>query len=331
MSSNFESCAADPTSGDKHWSNVREAGSLTGLRFLWFIHRVFGRRAVSWLLRPVILYFLLFRSEERRVARDYLQTHAHFCPDQWPHKPGFKALYRLFREFAESIVDKLLAWHLEIDPDSFHLKNPEATEQLLNDSRGQVIIGSHIGNIEYCRGYMHRYETKVINILVHERHAGNYVAMMKILNPESRINVFQVDEFDIPTMLLLKEKVDAGEWVFIAGDRVPLSGNERTVTVSFLGRETQLPIGPYLLAHALNCPVRLMFSYKNYCGEDNRLHFEVVHLADQISLPRRQREQQLKHYAQTYADHLQRVTRDAPFQWFNFYDYWQPAKTTDHD
>ncbi|TGD72671.1 acyltransferase [Mangrovimicrobium sediminis] len=314
------STVSGPTGG--HWSNARESGSLAGLRLLWGVHRLLGRRALSLLLKPVVVYFIAVRTQARRGAWQYLQAHYQRFPERWQRAPGRLDLYRQFREFAESVVDKLLAWHLEIDADEFHQVNPAATEKLLNDPRGQLIIGSHLGNIEYCRGYMHRYESKVVNILVYERHAGNYVEMMRRMNPESRINVYQVDEFDITTILLLKEKIEAGQWVFIAGDRIPLSGTERTVEVEFLGRPTRLPIGPYLLAKALQCPVWLMFSYKNYGGSDHRLYFEVVEYSEQVKLPRKQRDAALQSLAQGYANHLERICRDAPYQWFNFYDYW---------
>ena len=313
-------------SDKQHWSSISEAGSLTGLRFLWFVHRRFGRGLLSLMLRPVVIYFILFKSEARQGANKFFSSHQQRFPELWSRKPGLIDLYRLFREFAESVVDKLLAWHLDINADDFYQRNPEARDELLEDSRGQLIIGSHLGNIEYCRGYMHRYQDKVVNILIYDRHAANYVEMMRQLNPESRINVFQVDDFDIATILLLKEKIDAGEWLFIAGDRIPLSGTERTVTVNFLGKKTQLPIGPYLLAHALQCPVRLIFSFKNYGGVDNRLHFEVVKFAEKINLPRRKREQLLPTFAQAYADQLERICREAPYQWFNFYDYWADAQ-----
>lgn len=309
-----------------HWSSIREAGTLTGLKFLWAVHRNLGRWAVSLLLRPVVLYFVLFKQEARQASKDFLISHWQHFPDQWTHRPNLKHSLRHFREFAETVVDKLMAWHLELDPSVFYIRDKVTHQALLNDTRGQLIIGSHMGNIEYCRGFMHRYKSQVINVLLYDRHAQNYVEMMRRLNPESRINVFQVDEFDIPTILQFKDKINAGEWIFIAGDRIPLSGVTRTAKVEFLGRQTNFPIGPYLLGRALECPVKLMFAYKNYCGDDQRLHFDVIDFAERITLPARQKQQRLQEYAQQYACELEKVCREAPYQWFNFYNYW-PSDT----
>lgn len=305
-----------------HWSAMREAGTLSGLRFLWAIHRWFGRATLSVLLRPVVLYFVLFKGQARRASIEFLNTHWQHYPNQWQHKPSIIDTLRHFREFAESVVDKLMAWHLELDQNIFFIRDQETHKRLVEDKRGQLIIGSHLGNIEYCRGFINRYRTQTINVLLNDRHAQNFVDMMRRLNPESRVNVFQVDEFDITTILRFKEKIEAGEWIFIAGDRIPLSGVTRTASVQFLGRETQLPIGPYLLGRALGCPVKLMFAYKNYGGKDNRLHFDIIDFAEQIKLPARQKTEQLQRFAQQYACELEKVCRQAPFQWFNFYPYW---------
>jgi predicted LPLAT superfamily acyltransferase len=294
---------------------------------LRFIHTTLGRRAVSLLLLPTIVYFLCLRPVSRRASINYLRKHYTAYPQQWSGLPGWWQAAKHFREFAETVVDKLLSWSIELDADQFVLAAPTVVEKLLKDDRGQLIIGSHFGNLEYCRGFMHRYKDRTINILVHDKHSQNYTALMQQLNPESRLNIFQVEDFDIPTMLRIKQKVDAGEWVFIAGDRTPVSGSERTVPVKFFGETTHLPIGPYMLAKGLGCPVKLMFSYRNYHQRDTSVHFNVIEFAEKIQLDRQNRQQDLQRLAQTFADHLQAQCKVAPYQWFNFYDFWADDPT----
>ncbi len=308
-----------------HWSNIAEAGTLFGLKFLRFVHTVFGRWLVTVCLIPTVAYFMLFRGQSRRASQMYLRAHYEKFPERWAHAPGWIDSAKHFYVFAETVVDKLLSWFVDINVDDFVIEYPERIESLMADQRGQLIIGSHMGNLEYCRGFMHRYKDKKINILVHDKHSQNYNTIMQQLNPESRLNVFQVSEFDVPTMLQIKAKIDAGEWVFIAGDRSPLSGTERTIDVTFLGRRAQLPIGPYLLAKGLGCPVKLMFSYCDYLsqsGKNKQVHFEVVEFADKIVLSRGDKNAQLRHYAQQFSNQLEQQCENAPYQWFNFYDFW---------
>jgi predicted LPLAT superfamily acyltransferase len=65
-----------------------------------------------------------------------------------------------------------------------------------------------------------------------------------------------------------------------------------------------------------------MFSWQNHVGKDKKLYFNVVEFSERISLPPRLREERLAALVQEYAAHLEGVVRRAPFQWFNFYEFW---------
>jgi len=313
---------SDATKCKNHWATIHEAGTLFGLRFLWFVHRYIGRWAVSLLLLPTVVYFVIFRPLSRRASLDFLRTHHQIYPDYWQSQPGIWQVMRHFREFAETVVDKLLAWIIEIDAAEFDVHTPEIIEALMADERGQLIIGTHMGNLEYCRGFMQRYRSKVINILIYDKHSANYAEIMQRLNPDSRLNIFQVDEFNVDVMLRLKAKIDQGEWVFIAGDRIPLTGLERTVEVDFFERKAALPIGPYMFAKALACPVKLMFAYRDYNLKSGKVYFEVFPFAEQIDFDRRTRMQDIQAHAQRFATELEKHCVKVPYQWFNFYDFW---------
>jgi len=301
-----------------HWSTLREAGTLKGLQFLLCVYRLFGRKIFGFVLYPVMLYFIFFRRVARKASHDFLLTHYKINPDHWRRKPDMRDVFWHFIAFGQSILDKLLAWSAVIAEKEFEIADERLLQEFLEDSAGQLIIGSHVGNLEYCRGFVHRYKNKTINILVYDRHAANFVEMMQSVNAESRIHVYQVDQLDIPTVLNLKKKIDGGEWLFIAGDRVPLSGEARTASVSFMQRRAKLPIGPYMLAKTLQCPVKLMFSYR----VGKKVFFELTNFSDQITLPRRGKDEALQKLAQKFALQLEKQCLKAPMQWFNFYPFW---------
>lgn len=247
---------------------------------------------------------------------EFLSLHAKQYPDYWQRPPGYRDVIRHIYSFGQAILDKLLAWSENIDPDCFRIQNQAALDEFLSRSGGQLIIGSHLGNLEFCRGFVQRYMAKTINILVYDQHSANFVEAMQKINPTSRINVYQVTQLDIPTILLLQTKIQSGEWLFIAGDRVPVSG-DRTLDVDFFGAKAPFAIGPYILAKTLQCQVSLMFSYRVADG----VNFEVVPFAEKVVLPRGDSEA-LHTYVQRYATELEHQAAKAPLQWFNFYPYW---------
>ena len=307
---------------ESHWSSLKEAGTLKGLLFLAWLQRTFGRRVYSVVLLPVSLYFCLFRHVARRASLDFLKTHYRSCPTQWRRQPGYWDVVLHFYCFGQAVLDKLLAWNISMSEDEFIIEDEKARDQLFEDNSGKLIIGSHLGNLEYCRGFVHRYKSRKINALVYDKNSAHFVEMMERHNPESRMSVYQVDELDISLILKLKAKVEAGEWLFIAGDRVPLSGDQRTVVVDFLGRPASFPIGPYMLAQALQCKVKLMFSYR----EKNKVKFAVRDFVEKVTLPRNDRMATIQRLAQHYADALAEQALQAPLQWFNFFPYWQDSE-----
>ena len=317
------------SSQQSHWSRTQEAGTLVGMRFLYLIYRIFGRGVFSLLMFPVSFYFVLFRPEQRRASLQFLSAHYHKNLGFWRIRPNVFHVLLHFRSFADVILEKLLGWVINIEERDFYLSDPIAVERLLSDTRGQLIIGSHFGNLEFCRSFIQRQKGKTINILVFEKHAGNFVRMMQKNHPDSRVNVFQVDELDISSILTLKEKINAGEWVFIAGDRIPLSGLKSTVSVEFYGRQAPFPIGPYMFAKALACPVSYMFAYRSPARE-NKIVFDVVTVSERLTVSNRSAIDDLRFFAQLYATKLEEHSAQAPYQWFNFYDFWSdPAETFD--
>ena len=69
-----------------------------------------------------------------------------------------------------------------------------------------------------------------------------------------------------------------------------------------------------------------MFSYCDYFSNAKSVHFEVVNFSDRVVFDRKQRESEIQAYAQKFADELSAQCQKAPYQWFNFYDFWADQK-----
>jgi predicted LPLAT superfamily acyltransferase len=143
--------------------------------------------------------------------------------------------------------------------------------------------------------------------------------MLARLDPRSQLNLMQVTEMTPAMAMQLSERVEQGEFVVIAGDRVPVSSNPRVALAPFLGQTAAFPVGPYVMAAVLGCPLYTLFATRRQGGYE--LHFE--RLRETVSLPRRGREAALTELAGDYAARLEHHVRRAPLEWFNFYDFWQ--------
>jgi predicted LPLAT superfamily acyltransferase/GT2 family glycosyltransferase len=306
--------------GKQHWSRTPERGSVLGMQIMLASYRLLGRAGFKALLYPVIGYFWLTGRRQRAASEQYLARLEAFATEQGvalPSEP--RTSFRHFLRFGEAALDKLAGWRGDIPLSDIELVGREHHEAALMSGRGLLLLGSHLGDLELCRALGTRDGQVRINALVFTRHAARFNALLKQVNPDSNINLIQVQEMGADTAILLKEKIDAGEWVVIVGDRTSVTREKRVVWADFLGAPAPFPLGPFALASVLACPVYLMFGLKEQ-GRF-RVHFEPF--AERLLLPRAEREAALRHWVQAYADRLQHHCLRAPLDWFNFFDFWQ--------
>lgn len=301
-----------------HWARIKEAGALGGMRMMVFIHSLFGRRVFRLVLYPVMGYFFLRRGEARRASFDYLRRLRKAHPGILGSQSLVRLSFRHFLTFGDLLLDKYLAW-VKMPP--VPAIGPAETKELfrlIDEKQGLLILGSHFGNLEYSRAISGRHPDLVINVLIYDQHAAKFASLMAASEPTSRLHLLQVTDLDVALALELKERVQRGEWVVIAGDRVPLGEGGRVSRASLLGDEARFPIGPYILAAVLECPVYLLYCYRG----DDGYHMGLEQFAEQIELPRADRDRVLAGYARRYADALEKQLLKAPLQWFNFFDFW---------
>jgi predicted LPLAT superfamily acyltransferase len=304
----------------QHWSAQRERGSLLLMRFTAFVARRCGRRLLSPLLHLIVLYFFLTGRRARRSIREYLQHLA-----AWSGREGLRPtprrVFAQFMAFADCLLDRLDVWRGALRLEQVRLLDPDGLRaQLLasrHGGRGQILVGTHLGNLDVCRALAELGEQVPLNVLVHTHHVAHLNRLLGEAG-EQRMRLIQVSALDAALMLDLAQRVERGEWLAMAGDRVPLHDGRRIV-VDFLGRPAAFAQGPWLLAGLLGCPVNLMCCLKI----DGRYEIRLERFLDAPAWERGQRDATIAVWAQRYADRLAEWCLLAPQQWFNFYPYWE--------
>ncbi|NIL94178.1 MAG: acyltransferase [Woeseiaceae bacterium] len=321
-------------STNQHWSDIREAGALSGLRIMAWTYRLLGRVGFNVVLAPVMLYFLLRRPVARQASTDYLCRVHEMYPDSLGGKPGFWTSFRHFLAFGRSLLDKYIAWTGEPTGIDVRQQDAELLRSIVDSGKGILLIGSHFGNLEYSRGISRRHPDLVINTLIYDQHAANFARLIGDAAPESRLNLIQVTDLDLDLALRLRQRVEKGEWLLIAGDRVPVGLSDNVCPATFLGAEANFPIGPYVLGNLLRCPVYMMHCY--FDSGMYRLRVEL--LEEEIRTSRKDRQRTYEPQVQKFATALEAQVRRSPLQWFNFYDFWarqtssaRPAQDQDQD
>lgn len=300
----------------QHWADRQERGSFWLMKFTAFAARVLGRRLLSPLLYGIVLYFFIFGRSARQAAWQYQRRLADWS-GRTELRPTHWRVFGQFMAFADSLLDKLDVWNGKLSIDQIEIVDTALLRDHLRGERGQMLVGAHLGNLEMCRALAELGEKVTMNVLVHTKHAEQFNRLLGEAGA-THLRLIQVSELDPVIMLQLSERLERGEWLAIAGDRVPLHGG-RSVTVDFMGYPAAFPQGPWLLAGLLKCPVNLLMCLKH----EGRYRVTLEPFAEAVHWKRGDRESVIAHWAGRYAVRLAEYCLQAPQQWFNFYPFWK--------
>ncbi|MCG5078716.1 glycosyltransferase family 2 protein [Paraburkholderia tagetis] len=300
------------------WWRTAERGSRLGMSLLALSCRLFGRRFTELWLHPIVAYFLVTGRPAREASRRYFDRLRECSPQRDTPRPGWLTAYRHMLAFAQSGFDKLAAWSGRLDMAEVRIDDTRALDALIESGRGALVLGSHLGNLEMARALAVRGAQTKVTAVVYREHAKRFNSVLASAHHDFAQHLVQVNDFGPETALMMQQRIERGELLVIVGDRTPAHETGRTTEARFLGETATFAQGPYVLAHALACPVYLLFCLKE--GSGYRLYFESF--AERIDLPRRGRAEHIAAWAQRFAARLEHYCRKAPYQWFNFYDFW---------
>ena len=305
---------ARTTTSQDSWAQTPERSNMLTLRIMTWISLRLGRRAGRVVLHLIASYFLLFASASRRASRDYLQR-------ALGRPVRLRDLYRHFFTFAATIHDRVYLVNRRFDLFEFEVHGEDALRSLLAKSKGLFLMGAHLGSFEAIRALGRKGAEVRVAMVMHQDNAQKINAMLGAINPEAEQDIIGLGHVD--SMLQVRQRLDEGCAVGMLADRTP--GNDTLYPVRILGADANLPTGPFRMAALLRRPVIFMTGL--YLG-GNRYAIHFDQLADFSSIAAGQRELAMQAAITRYAALLEHYCRAAPYNWFNFFDFWQPAPTT---
>ncbi|KRC11987.1 acyl-CoA synthetase [Hydrogenophaga sp. Root209] len=291
------------------WMRQQERSHLGALRLMVWISLRLGRPAGRVVLRGIALYFLLFSPTARRNGRAYL-ARALDRPPTW--RDG----YRHVLSFASTVHDRIYLLNDRFDLFDIRITGDKAVQQALDHQPGAFLVGAHLGSFEVLRAMAHQHARTPVAMLMYEDNARKINAILHAINPRAQHDVVALGHPD--SMLRARDKLDAGCLVGMLADRS--LANDSTAECMFLGAPARFPLGPWRMAAMLRRPVFFMSGL--YLG-GNRYELRFEPLADFSNVERGDREAAMAQAMQAYADRLGDMCRRAPYNWFNFFDFWQ--------
>ena len=295
------------------WRQRPERSNMFWLRFMTWISLKLGRGAGRIVLHAIAAYFLAFAPTARRMSRRYLQRALRLGS---PREVGWKHLFRHFLSFASVVHDRVYLINDRFDLFDVRVHNRALVDELVADGRGAFLIGAHLGSFEVLRALGRRQPGLRIAMAMYEDNARKINAALAAINPAAQQDIVALGHVD--SMIQVHELLTRGTVVGMLGDRC--LGHDDTCQVDFLGDSAALPVGPFRMAAIMKRPVLFMTGL--YLGGNRYdIHFET--LADFSAVAPRDRTAAVQAAMARHAALLEQFCLAAPYNWFNFFDFWQ--------
>ena len=322
---------------DSHWSVQKEAAAgYWNVKLMLILFRLLPIMLLRLLAFPVGFFYFLFSKKARNHSIDYLRhiTDVQKTTAQdTQNGGGQKKLSSLVHivSFALALVEKVEAWGGKVSSKRV-IYNDDDIDDLtdkLEKGEGVILISSHLGNMEFIRALAEQNRTKVsreipVNAIVDFTVTAHFTRMLKELNPHSTTRLLHAAEMGADTVMLLQDRLAAGEMVVIAGDRTAAGPESRYLSLPFLGENAPFPYGPFFLAALLNVPVYLVFAVReNDLSLKSRYSMFIHKCSLSFDCPRREREQRIKDLMLWFVSYLEQYCQRYPYQWYNFFDFWK--------
>jgi len=303
------------TAPKQDWTASRERSNLLALRTIAWIATHLGRPVARLVLHPISLYFLLFAPVARKQSRRYLAR-------ALGRPATVLDLYRHMHAFASVALDRIWFACGRLELFDISMSGSALVDSTLAEGRGGFLLGAHIGSFEALHAVGTSHPGLRVAMVMYPDNARMIHSVLQALAPDFELSIIPIGQRG--SALAIRDWIDGGGLAGLLGDRfVPSDAvHGSSLRQVFFGVPAQFTDGPMRLAMMLRRHVIFMVGL--YHG-GNRYEVRFESLADFRQPPAdpAERERLVQAAVADYVLRLEALCREAPYNWFNFYDYWQ--------
>jgi len=290
------------------WKGKTEGGDANQSFLIRLLKKV-DVRVIYCFLPFAVIYYLIAARKRAGAIYSYLR-----------HRQGFSVwrsaigTYRNHLLFAKFLMDRFYIYAGHKDKFNSASLEKDVVVKYFSTDKPLVMVSAHVGNFEIS-SYLCGKLPKKLNVLAF---AGETEQMQKFRSSameENNIEMIPVRE-DMEHIFRLNDVIREGEAITMAGDRV-FTGR-RNHKFMFLGKEALFPTGIYAIAERYKADIIAMFVLGTKKNFNYKIHVEPITIDPAI----KGRDERARAYGQKYVDILEKVIKENPLQWFNFYDFW---------
>lgn len=287
------------------WVKRPEKGSLSAIRLMAWASFFFGRNLTRPVIYLIALFYLAFAASARKASKQYLRHVLCHSPTLWDQ-------YKHFLYFSTITHDRLYMLAGRFEYFEFSISGEPIIRKSLSDGSGLMLYGAHFGSFEAVRFTARTEERLKLSMLMYEDNGRKLLDLLRKISPEFSESIIPLGS--ITTMIEAKERLEKGHMIGLLADRSV--NDERGTPYVFLGQSANFPDAPFKLQRLFKCPA--LFIAGIYLGA-NKYEIKFIDLlqtSDPISANQLQA---------SYARTLEQMCLTHPYNWFNFYDFWDQA------
>lgn len=223
-----------------------------------------------------------------------------------------------FHHFTQVFIDRFLLG--QEDKITYTHDGWEYLEEAVAKKAGGILVMSHVGNWEAASRLLQAKSSRMpgMKLLLYlgTKHKEQLERKQKEGLVQSGVTIIAVEQDGgSPADIVSGIKfLRTGGLVSLTGDR-RWRQDQRSIAVNFLGREALIPETPFIFALLSGAPLFIFFTYRT--GK-HRYHFKVLPPQFVTAKDRGNRDEAIRQAAQYYADRLEEMVREQPFEWFHF-------------
>jgi predicted LPLAT superfamily acyltransferase len=290
-------------------------GGLQGYKSFVFILKYAGISTAYFVLRFVVVYFLLFAPRAVKSSYYFFRKRLNYSTFK-----SVRYIGRAFYKLGQVLIDKIAFLSGLNDKYTFDLDGENYLIEMANNSGG-ILIGAHAGSWEIASHFLTRVNCRINIVMFADEHKKiqNYLAD---IYKKQNVNFIAVGKDDYSHLFQISEALKNKEIIAIHGDRF-LPGS-RTLEKEFLNKLAEFPAGPFLLPIKFDVPVSYVMAMK----ETSKHYHFYASTPKKFSAPKNPEDRIsiTNQILEDYILNLEKILMKYPDQWFNFYDFWDDIK-----
>ncbi|MCK5677384.1 MAG: lipid A biosynthesis acyltransferase [Flavobacteriaceae bacterium] len=286
----------------------KSRGAVIGYRIFIYIIQKLGVRSAYVLLYFVSFYFFLFSYKGTKASYYYFHNRLGYSKIN-----SLLSIYKSYFVFGQTIIDKVAISSGLRNKFTYKFDGGEKIVELLKKKKGGILISAHVGNFEIAEYFFNEIDVdSQINLVTTDNEHRAIKEYLESVSLKNNLKYIIVNE-DLSHIFEINNALSNNELVCFTGDRYFESN--KVLREDLLGKKANFPAGTFLLGSRLNVPVIFVYVMK-----ESSKHYHLY--ARKANFKSRDAQGLLNNYTKS----IEGILKKYPYQWFNYFDFWNDIK-----